>query len=203
VQLLLVRHGRPEQVITTDGSPADPPLSALGRRQAEAMSQWLAEERIDALYSSPMQRARETAVPVEHNSGLNTRVREGLSEFDRASTAYVPMEVLKETDREAWDNLVATGFVSDDGSWSKRVVETIDTIVSECSGQRVAVMCHGGVVNAYVAHCLGLAPEKFMNFDVDYTSVSRVLASSRGHRSVLTINERTHFRGRPDLIARA
>ena len=63
VELIFVRHGRPEHVETTDGTPADPPLSEVGHAQAAAVAMWLAEERIDAIYSSPMQRARQTSQP--------------------------------------------------------------------------------------------------------------------------------------------
>ncbi|MDG2112653.1 MAG: histidine phosphatase family protein [Actinomycetota bacterium] len=205
MELIFVRHGRPEHVVTEDGSPADPPLSDIGHVQASAMADWLAEEHIDAVYSSPMQRARETARPLERALGLSAVIREGISEFDRHSTAYIPTEVLRATDREAWLKMASGDFMDDMGdpaAWMEMVIETVETIVDDHTGQRVAVVCHGGVVNAYLAHCLDFLPEQFMRFDVDYTSVSRVMASTRGHRSVTAVNERTHFRGRPELAVR-
>lgn len=201
MELVFVRHGQPERLIRHDGRPADPPLSGIGQQQAAAVASWLVEMGIDALYSSPMRRALQTATAIAAATGLEPAVREGLSEFDRDSPAYVPMEVLKETDRERWDEL-ATGSFADaerTAHFVATVNDAVDQIVAGHRSQRVALACHGGVVNAYLARCLGFDPDSFLKFDVDYTSVTRVFASSRGHRSVLSVNERTHLRGRPDL----
>ena len=201
MELVFVRHGQPERVIRHDGQPADPPLSSVGQQQAAAVAVWLSEIGIDALYSSPMRRALQTASAISESTGLVPSVHEGLSEFDSDSPAYVPMEVLKETDRERWDEL-ATGSFGDSertAHFIATVNDAVDEIVAEHRSQRVALACHAGVVNAYLARCLGFDPDTFLKFDVDYTSVTRVFASSRGHRSVLSVNERTHLRGRPDL----
>ncbi len=201
MELVFVRHGQPKSVVRNDGQPADPPLSETGQQQASAVAGWLAEMSIDALYASPMRRALQTAQAISAATNLTPIVREGLSEFDRDSPAYVPIEILKETDRERWDEL-ATGAFGDaerTAAFVTAVNETVDEIVADHRSQRVALACHGGVVNAYLARCLGFDSDAFLRFDVDYTSVTRVFASSRGHRSVLSVNERTHLRGRPDL----
>ena len=201
MELVFVRHGQPERVIRHDGQPADPPLSDIGCQQAAAAASWLVEMGIDALYSSPLRRALQTAEAIAAETGLEPTVRDGLSEFDRDSPAYVPMEVLKETDRERWDEL-ATGSFGDaerTAHFIATVNDAVDRIVADHRSQRVALACHGGVVNAYLARCLGFDADTFLKFDVDYTSVTRVFASSHGHRSVLSVNERTHLRGRPDL----
>ncbi|WP_419944845.1 histidine phosphatase family protein [Candidatus Poriferisodalis sp.] len=201
MELVFVRHGQPERVIRHDGQPADPPLSSIGQQQAAAVAGWLLEVGIDALYSSPMRRAQQTASAISEATGLVPTVRAGLSEFDRDSPAYVPMEVLKKTDRKRWDELATGSF--GDAERATHFIATVngavDQIVAGHRSQRVALACHGGVVNAYLARCLGFDPDAFLKFDVDYTSVTRVFASSRGHRSVLSVNERTHLRGRPDL----
>lgn len=205
MELIFVRHGRPQHIETKDGTPADPPLSDIGHVQAQAMADWLSEEHIDAIYSSPMHRARETAAPLELVHRMSAEVRDGLSEMDRDSTSYIPTEVLRATDREAWLKMASGDFmrdVADPHAWVRAVVTTVEQIVEVHSGQRVAIVCHGGVINAYIAHCLDFSVDDFMRFDVDYTSVSRVMASSQGHRSVIAINERAHFRGRPELAVR-
>ncbi|WP_419841285.1 histidine phosphatase family protein [Candidatus Poriferisodalis sp.] len=201
MELVFVRHGQPERIVRHDGQPADPPLSDIGRQQAAAVGEWLAEMNIDALYASPMRRASQTAAAIGAATGLEAIVRDGLSEFDRDSSSYVPMEVLKATDRERWNEL-ATGSFSDaerTAQFVSAVWRTVDSIVADHRSQRVAVACHGGVINAYLARCLGFETDAFLRFDVDYTSVTRVFASSQGHRSVLSVNERTHLRSRPDL----
>lgn len=205
MELIFVRHGRPLHVETLDGSPADPELAAIGHRQAQAVAEWLTESRADAIYSSPMRRAVQTAAPIASGLGMTVSIGDGLSEFDRHASAYVPMEVLKATDPGAYRSMVRGDYladVDDPESWFSNVVTTVDGIVERHPGQRVVVVCHGGVINAYLGHCLGFSPADFLRFDVDYTSVSRVMASSQGHRSVVSVNERTHFRGDPELAVR-
>ncbi len=206
MELILVRHGQPISEIRDDGGFADPPLSDIGRSQADLAAQWLAELGPQRIYASPMARALQTAEPIAAAVGLasvDIAVREGLSEFDRRSSAYVPMEVLKQTNRARWNELASGTFSPDDSTavvgWVSGVIETIEQIVADHPGELVVVACHGGVINAYLAHCLEFSAEKFLRFDVDYTSVTRVLASSQGHRSVLSINERAHLRGHPEL----
>ena len=205
MELIFVRHGRPEQIQNSDGTPADPPLAEIGRDQALAVASWLSEESIDHIYTSPMRRARETCQPIEKALGLTASVRDDISEFDRDSSSYVPMEVLKETNRKAWERM-ASGAMSSSpetlSSWYTTTVTQVEAIVRVHSGQRVVVVCHGGVINAYLARCLDYDIQNFMKFDVDYTSVTRVLASEAGHRSVKSVNETTHFRNQPHLMVR-
>ena len=74
------------------------------------------------------------------------------------------------------------------------VVAAVERIVDAHPGSRVAVACHGGVVNAYLGHVLGL-PAGPGFFYPNYTSIHRVAASSKGHRSILSVNESGHLRG--------
>ncbi|HCB34596.1 MAG TPA: histidine phosphatase family protein [Acidimicrobiaceae bacterium] len=205
MELILVRHAQPVADVRSDGSPADPPLSDVGRRQAELAAQWLCETEPHHVCSSPMRRAVQTAEPIAAAAGIAAdavEVCDDISEFDRHDPAYVPMEVMKLTDRARWDQLAAGTFTTDvaeAAAWMEVVVAAFERIVADHGGERVVAVCHSGVVNAYLAHCLGFEADRFLRFDVDYTSVSRVFASGRGHRSVASVNERTHLRGRPDL----
>jgi probable phosphoglycerate mutase len=56
----------------------------------------------------------------------------------------------------------------------------------------VAVFCHGGVINMWTAHVLGMAPRVF--FEADYTSINRFVCARQGQRSVVSLNERAHLR---------
>src|SRR6185369_16933392 len=72
---VLIRHGATDasaahpQIL--QGSATDSPLSAIGERQAEQTGQFLATRRIDALYCSPMLRARQTAGPIAESHNLD------------------------------------------------------------------------------------------------------------------------------------
>jgi probable phosphoglycerate mutase len=56
----------------------------------------------------------------------------------------------------------------------------------------VAVFCHGGVINVWTAHVLGMAPRLF--FEPGYASVHRYLCARSGERNVVALNERGHLR---------
>ena len=193
MELLLIRHGLPEHVETTDGSPADPPLSALGRRQAQRMAEWLQGERIDRLYSSPMVRARETAAPLARVLGLDVELDPGVAEYDRQASSYVPVERLKEVDYERWLRLMQGETDVDFEAFTQQAIAALENIVDANPGRRVAITCHGGVINVWTAHVIGFRPRLF--FNPDYTSVNRYLCASSGERSVRTLNEAVHLQG--------
>ena len=204
MELLFVRHGRPEHRENVDGA-ADPPLADIGHEQAERVGEWLLTAAIDAVYSSPMQRAMQTAAPFAAAAGLEIVVRDHLREFDHNQSSYIPTEVLKANDPEAYRARVAKGFVDesfDAAQFRADVVAEVDRIVTDHRGERVAVVCHGGVINAYLGHCLDFPWDDYMRFDIDYSSVSRVMVSSKFQRSIASVNERPHFVGRPHLSVR-
>ncbi len=192
MELLLIRHGLPELIANEDGSPADPPLSEIGRRQAEQVAAWMERHSIDRLYSSPMQRALQTAEPIAAAKQLEIEVRAGVAEYDRNSDTYIPVEQLKEHDIERWRRLMK-GEVDemDFREFYEEVVETLEAIVSENRGKKVAVTCHGGVINVWTAHVIGLEPRMF--FNPNYTSINRYMAASGGVRSIITLNQHVHL----------
>lgn len=189
VELLLIRHALPVRIdeCGPDAGPADPELAPRGREQAAALAAWLADERVDAIWSSPMRRARETAAPVGALLDLPVAVDDGLAEYDRHALSYIPIEELKAAGDPRWFEQPERpeDFV-------RTVVEAVERIVAAHPSQRVAVVCHGGVVNAYAGHVLGIDDPLF--FLPAYTSISRVLASASGPRSIRSLNETAHVR---------
>ena len=195
MDLLLIRHALPERVETRDGSPADPPLSSVGREQAARLSRWLSSERIGAIYASPMRRALETAAPLGAALGLEIVIEPRLLEMDHLSEIYVPLEQLKREDYPRWQELIQRGGLwagIDLAAFRARVVEALEEVIAAHAGSRVAVVCHNGVVNAWAGHVLGVADPFFL--EAGYTSVSRFLAASTGERSVRSLNETGHLR---------
>jgi probable phosphoglycerate mutase len=194
VELLLIRHALPVRDENVDG-PADPALAPAGRRQAEALAAWLADEPIDAIYTSPLRRAVETAVPLAEATGLGTVVDEDLAEYDRHANAYIPIEEARAEGLFDPSQGYAWGFeeVDDPAAWFTAVVTAMERVVEAHPGQTVAVVAHGGVVNAYLAHVLGIGARLF--FEPAYTSISRVLAARTGEREIRSVNETAHVRG--------
>lgn len=201
MDLVLVRHAEP--VRTPAGSvdgPADPGLTPLGDAQSQRLADWLARERIDAVLSSPMRRARETAEPLAEALGLDVEIVGGLIEYDSTSEDYIPMEELQAAGDPRWLAMV-------EGRWEEfgaasasvfkaNVARTIDEIIERFPGQRVVAVCHGGVVNCALASILEI--DRYLWFEPAYTSISRVVASRSGIRSLVSLNERAHLEATRD-----
>lgn len=191
MDLVLIRHARPERIEGADG-PADPDLTEFGVRQAEAMAKWVADEHFDALYVSPMARARQTSAPLEQALSIEAAVVAGVKEFDAEENHYIPIEDVK-ADKEVWKKYLANELQRDMSAFSNVVVDSIEDVIKNHRGHRVGVVCHGGVINVWAAAVLGLKPTMF--FNPDYTSVNRFAAASSGERSIISLNEVAHLRG--------
>jgi probable phosphoglycerate mutase len=196
MELLLIRHGLPVRRELEAGI-ADPELSAAGHAQAEHLADYLESEPLDAVYASPLQRAVQTAAPLAKRRGLELGIIDGVAEWDRNSSEYVPAEELKAAGDPRYFQLMRGEWTSEDetpGEFHDRVVAAIDALIDAHSGERIAVSCHGGVINAYLSHILGL-PVGPGFFYPRYTSIHRVAASRSGVKSVITLNETAHLRG--------
>lgn len=197
----MIRHGEP---IRVDGAigPADPPLSQRGQLQATLLGEYLREEKLQAVYSSPLLRAGQTADAVASGFGLEVVTNEALAEFDRTSDTYIPIEELRESRNELWQAMANDDFSAwgvDMERFRSEVVDTVESIIASHPRGRIAAVCHGGVINAYLGHILGISRNSF--FTPDYTSINRVAASRSGVRSVLRLNEVGHLRGRDLLVS--
>jgi probable phosphoglycerate mutase len=181
VEIILVRHALPVRIELETGV-ADPELSVEGQEQSKKMAAYLASERIDAVYASPLRRARETAQPLIERLGIHYEICEGVAEFDRNSNEYVPIEELRATNDPRWHKMMQ-------GEWDEtadspeefrdRVISSINGLIERHPGQKVAVVCHGGVINQYLAYVLGISTQMGF-FYPQYTSIHRVAASRSG-----------------------
>ena len=195
MEIVLVRHGLPLRVELETGI-ADPELAAEGHEQAAKMAAYLGVEDVEAVYVSPLRRALETASPLCKVLGLEAVVSEGVAEFDRNSREYVPVEELRASNDPRWEKLLRgewDGVDEDPSIFKARVVATVEDMIARHPGGRVVVVCHGGVINQYLAHVLGIETHVGF-FYPKYTSIHRVMAARSGERSIVSINEASHLR---------
>jgi 2,3-bisphosphoglycerate-dependent phosphoglycerate mutase len=201
--LILVRHGQqvwPQSPNAAASEWVDPPLSDTGRRQAEVVGAALAREVVDAVYSSHLRRALETGREIGRHHGMQPQVFTELREIEmfrdlpagtrmRDAIAEPILRGVQErfVHERCWD---VYPFTEGSAAFRNRVVNTIEGIVATHSGQRVVIACHGGVINAYIGHILGLREDMF--FRPAHASVSRVLARD-GRRVVQSLNEVHHL----------
>ena len=197
MELLFIRHALPQRVEGFAG-PADPELSEAGQHQARYLAEYLGFERVHAVFASPLRRAVQTAEPVAKRQSIEVTLAEGIAEYDRDASEYIPIEQLKAEGLPGWQD-VLTGDAQrsagvDPHKFRAGVVEALEEIIAAHPGEKVAAVCHGGVINAYITHVLGSAdPSGF--FYPNYTSIHRIAAARSGERSLLSLNETCHLRG--------
>jgi 2,3-bisphosphoglycerate-dependent phosphoglycerate mutase len=196
MELLLIRHALPVRREVTEG-PADPELSEQGLAQARLLGEYLASEHLDAVYTSPLRRAVQTAEPILGGRSLELVIDDAVAEYDRNSNEYIPIEELKGTNDPRWHTFLAGDMGSAEETrpeFQQRVIAAVERLVDAHPNQRIAIVCHGGVINSYLAHILSY-PDPAGFFYPNYTSINRVAAARSGQRSVVTINETSHLRG--------
>jgi probable phosphoglycerate mutase len=205
VRLYLIRHGQSESnQARVEGrlGQFDPPLTAVGREQAERVGERMAAYGVDAVYASPLQRAYHTAAPIARRLGLEIRVIDDLQEINEPMReGSVDPNANRETadhaaikarfEREpTWDNLPGG---ESSAHFRERIGRAIAQIVEECPGKKVAVACHGGVIQTYVAMVLGLEKNDFpfYAFNASITSVR----AWRDKRAIWRVNDLAHLEG--------
>ena len=206
MELLIVRHARPEHIEPDDPiggtGPADPPLADVGHRQAERAADHLLTLGVDAIVTSPMLRARQTAAPLVDRLAMEPLVVDGVAEYDRDDATYVPAEVTKarikagdaEVDEEDfWRDPLLALAADERKAWIEGVVDGFESIIAGHSGRRVAVFCHGMVTSVWFAHILGIADT--VRFTPDYCGLSRMLASANSDIVTVRSFNETHFLG--------
>jgi probable phosphoglycerate mutase len=197
VELVLVRHAEPVRVEGGD-RPADPHLTPQGREQAARLATWLAGEEVEHLVTSPLTRAIETGAPVSAALRLEPEIVAGVAEWDAGSHDYIPTEELRQLQDERWFAMIEGRWDENGGvdpvTYRAQIVDAVEAIIGRFpgAGRRVVVVCHGGAINAYLGHVIGV--ERPLWFEPAYASISRVAASRTGVRSIVSINETGHLR---------
>lgn len=197
MELLIIRHALPVRRELTEGI-ADPELAPEGLLQAEHLAKYLASEKIDAVYASPLRRAQQTAAPLAVLQKVGVTLIDDVAEWDRNSNEYVPVEELKATNDPRWQAMLRGEWNVPEESaddFNKRTIGAVDKLIDLHSGHRIAIVCHGGVINAYLTYILGLSNYQQGFFYPNYTSIHRIAAARSGERSIVTINETSHLRG--------
>ena len=157
--LLLARHGQSDwNAERRWQGHADRPLTERGRLQAEALAERLAEIDLDAVYSSDLRRARETAAVVAETKGLGVREVRDLREVDVGSWSGLTRAEARERLPDAYVRWLDGGQGWTDGEtyedMSARVLDAVWEIVRSHPEGRVLVVSHGGPIRAIHANAL-------------------------------------------------
>jgi broad specificity phosphatase PhoE len=194
-RLYLIRHARPdydstEHTETPLGRQYDPPLGETGRAQAELLADRLAlMPRPAAVYSSTLARARQTAHVYADRAGMPVIERDDLCEwfggeweakdFEQIFAEHPEAIDLFRNQNPAW-HLAPGSERADD--FQRRCVTAVESIIAAHAEGDVVVVAHGGVINAYFSHILGIRDQD-MFFLPENTSLNTVVIRGEERRA--------------------
>ena len=195
----MIRHAVNDFVKTGKlaGWTPDVHLNEDGQAQAVALGQRLANVKIDAIYSSPLERTVETAQAViQHHPDLQLELLESVGEVRYG--AWQGEEISKLAQRKLWR--VVQAFPSrvrfPDGESMReaqmRAINALESLTVKHPGQRVAVASHSALIKMIVAHYLGLHLDLFQRIEISPASLTIIyMASSRP--TIVQVNETNYL----------
>jgi broad specificity phosphatase PhoE len=192
MELILVRHGQPETF--AGDTPADPPLSAQGRAQAQRVCAFLAKSRIDCVAHSGMARASQTAAPLVEHLGIAPKVLVGLGEVDRYGVNYANAETIRAKGKSEWRHFLSDPigyFGIDEASFCEETLAAFFELIASSDNETIAVFTHGFPINILISHCLGTP--KSINVQPGYASITRIGGSAPDRLAVISVNETAHL----------
>jgi broad specificity phosphatase PhoE len=198
--LLLIRHAHTS---SNGGSAAllsgriDLPLSTRGRHQVTLLARRLHDTHVDAIYTSPLRRARDTAsafapfVPVQlcpEIQEINCGLLDGLplTEVKRRFPRHWATNLRQEDERFRWPGGESYR------EFRARSLGAIRRLAQAHRGHTIAVVTHAGVISQIIGALEGLSPAAWEPFRPGNTGISR-LTWQRGSATVLSFDDRTHL----------
>lgn len=195
-EVLLIRHGRSADVVPGTPESADPGLHPLGRQQAGALADRLAGKTIHAIYASHLARAIETARALAEPRGLPIGVHEDLQEVLMGDWSHGEFRRRAAVRDPQWVAWAATGRWDGipGGEGDAALRERVSTVVRELAarhvGETIAVVAHGGAINACVADIFGI--ERTMWMSCENTSITTLQVTAE-RTMILGANDCSHL----------
>jgi broad specificity phosphatase PhoE len=190
---LLVRHGAHDLLGRALAGRADGiGLNQRGQGQAQDLAARLENRRIDQIYSSPRQRARESAEPLATRRGLPVHSCEAFDEIDFGEWTGLSFEALRGQPHWAtWVERRSVACPPDGEPFAQvcaRALAGIERLMHAHPDQHVAVFSHGDVIKAVLAAALGVPLDHLERFEIAPASLS-ILAAQGDWRQVRLVND--------------
>jgi alpha-ribazole phosphatase/probable phosphoglycerate mutase len=200
--LLLIRHAHTS---SNGGSTAvlsgrtDLPLSARGWHEVTLLARRVRDTHVDAIYSSPLRRARDTASAFELDAALRVQLCPELQEIDCGFLDGLPLTEVKRRFPRYW---TANLRQNDDRfrwpggesyrEFRARSLSAIRRLAQAHGGRTIAIVTHAGVISQIIGALERLSPAAWEQFRPGNTGISR-LTWRCGSASVLAFDDRTHL----------
>uniref|UniRef100_A0A7C1FDX2 Histidine phosphatase family protein n=1 Tax=Caldilinea aerophila TaxID=133453 RepID=A0A7C1FDX2_9CHLR len=200
-RVILVRHGE-----TTANheqrwyGALDAPLTERGRLQVQATGERFRRRRqqepVDAIYVSPLPRARSTAAAIAAALGIEPIVEEGLREFSigdwegRTYRDLIDNEQLWQ--RWAQDPTFAPPNGESPASFGRRAIETVQRLAERHPGQRIVLVTHGGIISCVLDAWVGGHTGDWIRWDPHNCAVSELVWDGERWRAE-RINDISHL----------
>jgi probable phosphoglycerate mutase len=188
--LLLIRHALNNWVgKRLAGWTPDVHLNDEGRAQVASLVGRLSDSRLSAIYTSPLERAFETAQPLALAQGLHPIVKDALGEVRFGAWTGSKLEDLRE--EELWPivQVYPSGARFPDGesfgAVQARMVAELDAIINAHKGETVAAVSHSDPIKLAVAYYCGLPLDLFQRLTIGPASVTALSYSRFGPRLIL------------------
>ncbi len=191
--VLLVRHGQtPTTGKLLPGRAPGLHLADLGREQAARAAERIAAlSKVDAIYASPLERARETAAPIAAVRGLKVQIDRGLLECDFGDWTGAELKKLMKLPEWGTVQRAPSTFTFPNGesfiAMQTRMVTAIDRLRAKHAGGVIVLVSHADPIKAAVAHAMGTHIDLFQRIVIGTCSVSAI-AYGMGSPIVLTVN---------------
>jgi probable phosphomutase (TIGR03848 family) len=191
--VLLVRHGlTPTTGVKLPGRARGLHLSDEGRRQAEAAAARIAKvAKVIAVYSSPLERARETAQIIAKARNMAVRIERGLLELDIGK--WTGMALKDASSKPEWKAVQQhpSGFRFPDGEsfteMQARITGAIARLCARHPGKIIVAVSHADPIKAATAHALGTPLDLFQRIVIGTASITAI-AYSASNAAALTVN---------------
>jgi probable phosphoglycerate mutase len=191
--ILMVRHGQtPTTGKLLPGRAPGLHLADVGVQQAERAGERIAElAKVDAIYTSPMERARETAAPIGKAVGMRPKVDRGLIECDFGDwTGAELKQLMKLPEWRTVQKAPSTFRFPNGESFTEmqvRMVTALDRLRAQHPGAVIVCVSHADTIKAAMAHALGTHLDLFQRIVISTCSISGIAWSTDGPVA-LTVN---------------
>lgn len=202
-RILLIRHGINDFVQKRLLAARTPGvhLNAEGQAQAVALAERLSDAQLAALYSSPLERTRETAAPLAQRLGLDVQILDGIIETDCGAWTGQSVEALSQTELWKQVQIQPSRFRFPGGESmaeiQARMVAALEMLLAAHPGQAVAVVSHSDPIKLAIAYYTGMPLDLFQRLEIAPASISEIEFAGLRPRLV-RLNDCSHIPVRAD-----